>query len=276
MEPQSKNRGGLLGQLRDSALKGSDNGNWNEPVAQKNIRSHTTSLRGCEGDSIRVELESERVVQRNLGRGALRTFYSLRASYIEGGLVLECLPENVIEVLRRKKVAAGEEQEVRMIVINDEEIDEHEFEGYEDMNFRHVRSLEFVLNGRGSLLKSAREDFYEDDDAIGGVDIVGVRTEQFGNHEQREAQTVSLQGWGKSEAQNDSTELLLHPDLLKLEAKTGVRELREDMSFLDIVEQYKLDKNLSRHSRIEQRQTMLTLLAFLNYDASSSDIQDLL
>jgi len=274
MEPKFENRGGLIGQLHGSALELSDNDAWNKSVAQTVISSRSTTAAGEANDFISVELVAKKELQ-NIGRTALNTFYSLKASYAERNLTIEFLPDNVLEVLRRKKVAAGEEQH-EVLLFNDDEIDEHEFDGYEDMVFRRVRSLEYVLNGRGSLLFSAREDLYEDDDEEGGVDIVKLRTEQLGSPNKEEMQTISLQGWGKNATQKYPTDLLVHPDLQKLELKKSMNELREDMSFLDIVESYRVDKKLLRHSKQEQRRDMLALMAFLNRQATTKDILHLI
>jgi len=274
MEPKFENRGGLIGQLYGSALELSDNDAWNKPVAQTVISSRSTTAAGEANDFISVELVAKKELQ-NIGRTALNTFYSLKASYTERNLTIEFLPDNVLEVLRRKKVAVGEEQ-YEVLLFNDDEIDEHEFDGYEDMVFRRVRSLEYVLNGRGSLLFSAREDLYEDDDEEGGVDIVKLRTEQLGSPNKEEMQTISLQGWGKNATQKYPTDSLVHPDLQKIELKKSMKELREDMSFLDIVESYRVDKKLLRHSKQEQRRDMLALMAFLNRQATTKDILHLI
>ena len=274
MEPKFENRGGLIGQLYGSALDASDDGAWSQPIEQTVILSRSTTSSGEVNDFIRAELIAKKEMQ-NVGRTALKTFYSLKASYTERNLPIEFLPENVLEVLRRKKVTAGEEP-YEVLAFNDDEIDEHEFDGYEDMVFRRVRSLEYVLDGRGSLLFSAREDVYEDDDEEGGVEIVKLRTEQLGSPQKEEMQTVSLQGWGKNAIDTYSTELLVHPDIQKLEIKTSLKELRADMMFLDIVENYRVDKKLLRHSQREQRRDMLALMAFLNRDASTKDILHLI
>jgi|GEM_PF-3098272 len=274
MEPKFENRGGLIGQLYGSALDASDDGAWSQPIEQTVILSRSTTSSGEVNDFIRAELIAKKEMQ-NVGRTALKTFYSLKASYTERNLPIEFLPENVLEVLRRKKVTAGEEPH-EVLAFNDDEIDEHEFDGYEDMVFRRVRSLEYVLDGRGSLLFSAREDVYEDDDEEGGVEIVKLRTEQLGSPQKEEMQTVSLQGWGKNAIDTYSTELLVHPDIQKLEIKTSLKELRADMMFLDIVENYRVDKKLLRHSQREQRNDMLALMAFLNRDASTKDILHLI
>ena len=274
MEPKFENRGGLIGQLYGSALDASDDGAWSQPIEQTVILSRSTTSSGEVNDFIRAELIAKKEMQ-NVGRTALKTFYSLKASYTERNLPIEFLPENVLEVLRRKKVTAGEEPH-EVLAFNDDEIDEHEFDGYEDMVFRRVRSLEYVLDGRGSLLFSAREDVYEDDDEEGGVEIVKLRTEQLGSPQKEEMQTVSLQGWGKNPIDTYSTELLVHPDIQKLEIKTSLKELRADMLFLDIVENYRVDKKLLRHSQREQRRDMLALMAFLNRDASTKDILHLI
>ena len=274
MEPKFENRGGLIGQLYGSALDASDDGAWSQPIEQTVILSRSTTSSGEVNDFIRVELVAKKEVQ-DIGRTALKTFYSLKASYTERNLPIEFLPDNVLDVLRRKKVTAGEEPH-EVLAFNDDEIDEHEFDGYEDMVFRRVRSLEHVLDGRGSLLFSAREDLYEDDDEEGGVEIVKLRTEQLGSAHKEEMQTVSLQGWGKNAIDTYSTELLVHPDIQKLEIKTSLKELRADMMFLDIVENYRVDKKLLRHSQREQRRDMLALMAFLNRDASTKDILHLI
>jgi len=274
MEPKFENRGGLIGQLYGSALDASDGGAWSQPIEQTVILSRSTTSSGEVNDFIRVELVAKKEVQ-DIGRTALKTFYSLKASYTERNLPIEFLPDNVLDVLRRKKVTAGEEPH-EVLAFNDDEIDEHEFDGYEDMVFRRVRSLEHVLDGRGSLLFSAREDLYEDDDEEGGVEIVKLRTEQLGSAHKEEMQTVSLQGWGKNAIDTYSTELLVHPDIQKLEIKTSLKELRADMMFLDIVENYRVDKKLLRHSQREQRRDMLALMAFLNREASTKDILHLI
>ena len=274
MEPKFENRGGLIGQLHGSALDASDDGAWSQPIEQTVILSRSTTSSGEVNDFIRAELIAKKEMQ-NIGRTALKTFYSLKASYTERNLSIEFLPENVLEVLRRKKVTAGEEPH-EVLAFNDDEIDEHEFDSYEDMVFRRVRSLEYVLDGRGSLLFSAREDLYEDDDEEGGVEIVKLRTEQLGSPHKEEMQTVSLQGWGKNAIDTYATELLVHPDIQKLEIKTSLKELRADMMFLDIVENYRVDKKLLRHSQREQRRDMLALMAFLNRDASTKDILHLI
>ena len=277
MDPKFENRGGLIGQLRGLALEGSDENLWNQPVAQKSIYSHMVSLNGEPQDTIRVELEAKRAV-RKLGENALRTFYTLRATHVEGGLVMECLPQNVLEVLRRSKVSAGEgddEPETLVMRINDEPIDEHEFDGYEDMTFRHVRSLEYALNGRGTVINSIRSDVYEDDDE-GGVDIIGTQVIQAGSMKEEEAPTLTLRGWGEEVDVHNIPDLIQHPDLLKLETKNSISELHDDLSFYSIVEQYSVDKNLIRYTQAEDRRAMFAMLAFLRRRASAKDIQKLL
>jgi len=276
MKPEFENRGGLIGQLYGTALEVSDDGAWNRPIEQTIISTRSTTTAGEVNDFVKVELIAKKEIQ-DVGRAALRTSYNLKASYTERNLVIEFLPDSVLEVLRRKKVVAGEEQEHVVLRFNDEEqIDEHEFDGYEDMIFRRVRSLEYTFNGRGSVLFSAREDVYEDDDEEGGVEIVKLRTEQLGSPQKEEMQTVSLQGWGVNPIQHYSTELLTHPDIRKLEIKTSIKELRDDISFLDIVQNYRVDKKLLRHSQQEQRRDILALLAFLNREVSTKDILHLI
>jgi hypothetical protein len=274
MQPHLETSGGLIGQLRDHALKASDDGFWKEPAAQSSIINRSMKLRGNYNDFIRVEFEAKKV-QCSMGKNALNTSYSLKASRIEKGLVVDFLPDNAKEVLRMKKVAAGNEQKVEIMAIDDEEIDEQEFEGYDDMQFRHVQRVEYLLDGRGSLRYCAREDVYEDDDED-GVEIIALHTIEQGSAREEESQMVSLQGWGKNVPNNCSTKFLLHPDLQKIDIETSIQELKEDIQFFTILEDYVVNKKLLRHSRLEHRQSMLTMLAFLNYSATTKDIQDLL
>jgi hypothetical protein len=280
MENTPQNRGGLLGHIYDMALIASDDNEWNQPVEQKNIRSRSTTLKGQAGDMLRVELEA-RKVQQDLGTQCLKTFYTLRAVHTEGGLVLDILPPHVLEALRKQKVAVGDtddEQETVVLRFDDsdpEDDDEYEFQGYEDMDFRHVRSLDFVLDENGDVLYSARHDFYEED-GEGGVEIVGLHSHHTGEAIDEEFQTLSLYGWGNNATSVDPSELLAHPDLQTIEFKRGTEELGADLSFLEIVQAYVSDKNLSKHSEKDRRKSMLTMVAFLNYKKSSKDIEDLL
>jgi len=256
--PIDTNKGQLIRQLRGLALKGSDDGSWNEPVEQTTINFRSTNLKGETHLFAKVEFEAKKAKQ-DFGRGVLRTVYSLRASVIQTELGLENLPQSVREASRRKKIAVGDgddEPEALVMRFNDDEVDEHEFDGYEEMMFRHVQGLSFTLNGRGDLLNTTRENFYETDDE-GGVDIYGVRSEQPSNLFAEEAQT-------------------LHPDLKQLTFKKGAKELGEELSFLGIVEDYVADKELVRYSQMERYRDMLTMVAFLNYEASTKVIEDLL
>lgn len=277
MIPQSETRGGFVGQLRDYALKGSDEHTWNEPIAQSSIFSRAVTLKGYENQVVRVDFEAKRV-PRALGSRAVKTFFVLRASQTETRMPLEFLPQNVVDVLRREKVHAGNaEEKSDFTFIDPEETEDEldEFYGLDEMEFRHIRSVEYRLNGRGTLLSCRRENYYEDDDD-GGVDIFGVRTIQAGSHSDEESDTLSLQGWTRQSDANYSLDILAHPDLRKLETKSSIKNLNEDLSFLKLVEQYSADRKLHAYTRAEHQKSMLSLLAFLRLEASSRDIQELL
>ncbi|MFZ1301578.1 MAG: hypothetical protein WAQ27_03305 [Candidatus Microsaccharimonas sp.] len=278
MLSQPEHRGGLIGQLRDHALRGSDDGLWNQPISQVFNVSRSVSIGGEVDDVIRVELVAARRIDRALGVKALRTFYSLKATHTQANLSLEFLPENVVDILRRKKVAAGEdESDWEVLAVHPEdEYDEHEFDGYDEMRFRHVRSLEYTLNGRGTLLHSTRTDLYEDDDDESAVEIAGVRIWQPGTHAQEEAGSLHSEIQGIYPHESASPDYELYPNLQHLEPAKGVLELEGELSFFELVEQYRSDTRLARYTHAEHRRAMLTLLAFLRMEASTSAVREIL
>lgn len=276
MRPHSENSGELIGQLRDYALRGSDDGFWKEPTPQISNVSLTMKLRGKFNDFIRVEFEAKKI-KDELAKNTLKTSYMLKASTVETEMLVDFLPDNAKEVLRMEKVTAGDEENVVKMAIGDGESgdDDDGLESYDDTLFRHVRSVEYSLDEKGGLQHCKREDLYENDDAE-GVEIVALRTFQQGNLRAEESRTVLLQGWGINQDQNYSIEQLPHPDLPIVGMEAGIQELREDIGFLTIVESYIADKKLRRYSQREHTRSMLTMLAFLNYRASTKDILELL
>jgi hypothetical protein len=269
MIPQFENRGGLIGQLRDHALRGSDEGAWAEAIEQTFVSTRRVSLRNEPGDFVQVELEARKLL---IGGNALRSFYTLKASHIEEGLTYDFLPPHVVEVLRKNKVSAGENENATetIHVSAGDESDEAEDENYDydDVDFRHTRGLEYYLDGKGSVLRNSRIDLYEDNE--GTVDIVGDRVGQYGPLKNPESAVLTLRDWNLYSSQNAT------PDADLLDSGDGIDELRYDVSFYDIVQRYSADKTLIRHSQADNKRSMLVMLAFLRSEASAKDIQELL
>lgn len=271
MEHYQNIPGGLIGQLRAHALKSSDDGEWNINIEQQSIDSRSVRF-GGEGDMLEVLFDSRRI--RRIGSGGLRTVYRMSAIQTETGLVLDLLPPHVAEVMTKTFIAVGDaEQEVATFRINDEEVDEYEFDSFDDIEYRHVRSLDYYIDGNGTVLSSTWQDFYDDDD---GVEIFGVRSTKFGSSYDSEETKTLLDAWWSDTQVHDISGLMKHPELRDIEVKHGAKELRNDMLFLDIVGNYVNDKNLAKHSDEDRRKTILTMLAFVNYQASSKDIRKLL
>jgi hypothetical protein len=259
MIPRFESGGGLIGQLRGYALRASDDGAWAEEIEQTSTLSRTVTPRHEAGDSVYVTLEARKTMARNV----LRTMYVVRAAHIEEGLPIDFLPPYVIDVLRRNKVTANDnDNTVETLIINlgdDEEADTYGLDRYDEINFRHTRGIEYRLNGRGTLLSKTREDYY--DDADGEVDIAGEHIVQKGLSLHEEAGTLSLKDWGEQTPPHE---------------RTNLDSIDEDLSFYSIVEHYSTDKRLNRYTQAEDRRAMHLMLAFLRLEASVKDIQDLL
>jgi hypothetical protein len=269
MKPKFENRGGLIGQLRGLALERSDEGSWIEPIEQRQFISQSVSVRGEYNDIVRVSLEAKRLKQI-VGRRTLQTFYTLSASHIQERVTYEFLPKMVTDALRHKKLVieeGGGDRTVVLVRVEGYDTEEDEFLNYDDMDFRHMRTLTYKLNGNGTLLNSHREDLYEDDDE-GGALIIGAHLDEPGRPKDAEAGMLSLKGWSR---QADES-IALGPNGELVKKSKGVHDIQQDVLLLDIIQNYVDDKKLLHASQIEQRQNMLTMLAFLNRDAGAQDI----
>lgn len=282
MIPQPEISGGLLGQLRAYARQGSDENAWEETGASQSSISRSVTLKGQSGDIVRVDFEAKRQA-RSIGSLAMRTFFTLRAAHIQTDLMLEFLPQNVVDVLRKKKVMAGESEEDSVVFtwdsneneVEDSDADDDEFYGFDEMLFRHQRSLEYTLDGRGKLIHCNREDFYEDEESD-SVEIVSIKSNEFDSPLINESEVLALQGQQPADSERLPLELMQHPDLRIIEERDGAQSLEQDMLFLDIVQHYVDNRRLVQYTRQEHRRDMLTLLAFLRMEASAKDVQDLL
>ena len=274
MEPQPEiNRGKILVQLRDLAYRASDDGLWNQDVEQISTLTRRVAVQNGVADFINVDFIASKVA-RSIGSKALGTHYVVQTSLAQEDLKYDLLPLSAIELLRRERVRAGEEDPDALIFrTNDDEVDASEFDGYDDMLFRHARSTRYTLDGRGALLSCFREDFYEESDD--GNRLLEVNAKQF-DSKLDELQLTVLRGWSPERDEQYPEELLAHPDLRELIYQDDARRLDTDLSFLDIVGRYSNDKNLVRYSKKEHQQNVLSLLAFIKLEASVKDIQDLL
>ncbi len=141
----------------------------------------------------------------------------------------------------------------------------------DDTEFRFEREVGYVLDGRGQLLSEQRSDCFYDADSVHAVsDIVGVV--DFRSHD------GSIASWIEktTEPHPIDMDLLTHPDLRKLECKMNRAEIDNFLRFAELVSTVEQDRELVKASRRERQQEILSLLAFLRYDAPAGEIMNLL
>jgi hypothetical protein len=213
------------------------------------------------------------------------THYSLSALLRYEELPVALVPETVAVALKNQNTLTWHQAYVdgKVAIINsspdasDEtmrQLMREDASNIDDALFCFERELTYTLDGRGQLLVEQRADrFFEMESPRPLVEVKGEL--QFAANHTVLSSLIADDHALPEVAHNACDELLQHPDLRKLEYKVDKATLRTDMSFAEIISGVEYDRVLTAASRRSRQQELLTLLAFLRYDAPASHIMAL-
>lgn len=267
--------GGLRTQLRDLAEKGSFDGQWLDATPQRVCVSREATVPTEEAATLRVAFKAERFSLN----AKLLTRYALSAALLYEALPAELVPGHVRLALQARRLQEWRQAQANgtALLLSTSAEDEMESEvvqalmyqdviATDDVEFRFEQSVSYAMDGRGQLLTEQRaERFYDEDatlitEAKGEVDLI--------------AHSTSLEQLAEptSEYRVDSTELLVHPDLRKLEYKLHKDEVKTFLTFAEVISRVEQDRGLAKLSQRARQQEALSLLAFLRYEQSAAAI----
>lgn len=276
--------GGVRGQLRSLAMRGSLDGEWAHARAQSVKVRREASIAGAEEGTLGVAFDAWRYlyVDGEHRRPRMLTRYSLTASMLYEDLPPELVPGHVRFALKQKKLADWNpfEHQIDIIPTNADEADERialdllydDCVDIDDALFQFERKVGFTFDGRGQVLRETRSDRYavsEESSAL--VDVVGEIELKDSNGFARHWVEKGEDSWDFTDG-----ELLKHPDLEALEFEVESAQLHDDLVFTELVQRTESDRRLTARSQAQRRQQALGLLAFLRYDAPVSDVTTLL
>lgn len=283
MTERQEPTGGVRSQLRNLAMRGSFEGEWESQRAQIVRASREVSIPNDEPASLTVSLRAERFTPEAPRRTKLLTRYSLSAMVAYDELPPELVPDYVQFALKERNLQEWRDvvNEGREIIIVSSADDAESSDtvrqliyedaiNIDDALFRFEREVTYTLDGRGQLLSEQRSDrFYDIDSTEAIADVAG--TVDFYMHD------GSIASWVEkaTEPYPIDMELLTHPDLQKLEYKMSKVAVENFLKFAELVSWAEQDKTLASASRLARRQELLTLLAFLRYEAPASEIMKL-
>ncbi len=274
--------GGVRSQLRSLAEQGSFDEDWNQPHAQHVKVGRTLSVPNEEAAKLEVTFRATKFNPDNRP-SRLLTRYSLSTAMIYDDLPPEVVPPYVQFALKERNLQAWKEavSTNRAMIISTASDSEMETDtvqeliyqdaiNIDDALFRFEREVNYTLDGRGRLLSEQRSDRFYDIDSdkaifniAGTVDLI--------------AKDGSMASWVEkaTEPRPLDMELMRHPDLRKLEYKMDKVELRNFLRFAELVSDVEQDKELVQQSRLSRQQELLSILAFLRYEAPVRSILNL-
>lgn len=123
------------------------------------------------------------------------------------------------------------------------------------------------FNGRGQVLSERRSERFYDEEGVRPLTEVSGTIDCTPH-------TISLEQWAGAapEHLNDTPELVVHPDLCKLEYKLLKKDVKAFIIFAELANRVEQDDALIKYSQRARQQEVLSLVAFLQYDISASKI----
>jgi hypothetical protein len=260
--------GGLQQYVRTLARRASIDDSWIAREPQTVLLDRTASLPGATESSLSVSFEARRANLTSFGAGALRTFYTIRAVETQDQMVLDELPSYVrasLSIVGAEHAEAGEltiistgrsEEETERLLEADAQEDL-------DVRFRYEKVLQYRLNGNARLLSSERRDRYVSTEDTDEEEIYDRYIFQSAYPELEESGVLDLSAWARDREEIPENERLIVP-------------VDTDIQFLDIVQGYVESRDLTLASRKEHSRAILSLLAFLNFEGSATEVRELI
>lgn len=279
MKEHREPTGGLRTQLRDLAERGSFDGHWLTARPQRVLVSREATIPTEEAATLQVAFKAERFKVN----AQLLTRYAVSATLLYESLPVELVPGQVRLALQARRLHEWHQAQVNgtALLLSTSAEDETDSEvlqalmyqdviATDDVEFRFERSVSYAVDGRGQLLSEQRtERFYDEDanvvtEAVGGVDLT--------------AHSTPLEHLAAPATEHfmNSAELLVHPDLRKLEYKLHKDEVKTFLTFAEVISRVEQDRELAKVSQRARQQEALSLLAFLRYERSAAAIIDTL
>lgn len=270
--------GGLRSQLRNLAEQASFDGEWMLRRPQRVRVQRDASLPGEADVSLRVGYSAERYTANS----KLLTRYVLNAL-----LVYEALPaafvspevHRALQTRRLQEWREAEQNNTALIAAPQGEEDAELLQtllyqdilATDDETFRFERSVDYMIDGRGQVLSERRSERFYDEEGVRPLTEVSG-TIDCAPH------TISLEQWAGAapEHLNDTPELVVHPDLRKLEYKLYKKDVRAFVTFAELANRVEQDDALIKSSQRARQHEALSLVAFLHYDISASEILETL
>lgn len=267
--------GGVSAALRDLARRGSFDGAWDERKVQRVVYKRQVALPDFTSGTMEVEFHAARYTPELSRPSRLLTLYSLSAVAKYDELIAEEIPDHIrMAISERRQRAAASSTAVEIDFLGNVDPDEQDvttetLDKYDDRDdfFRYEHCLSFMYNGRGQLLHELQSDGYYD--AFDDEDVLHDATALV----YYQGNEASIRHW--LNRVEDAPKVLPkgfleHPDLQKLEYDEGRAQLREDMSYWEIVQHIQHNPELARFSVAERNRDALAMMAFLRLEHGSA------